>query len=304
MDGKDPDEQPKADPTPEPTDDSLRKPLLYVSELIAAPDMVNAGESFRVSVTLINRGGVDARYILAAASAEDEGLVSTEQIGRKFAEQLKKGEKLSFSFEFTVSMKALSGEHRLFVAVEYEDRYGTAYSERAELVVNVVQPVSLGFDNAKLPEKVTSGDSFEIPIAVYNTGYAPMYNVKAELLCDGLIAAAAYFGKLEPDQSADKMMSVFAATLYGGKYGESVGQILISYVDAEGASYTDVIAVRTTIPRAVKLTDEEKAAEEAKIAEQKTLSQWWVSLLIGIAIIAVIVSVIIVTKFTRAMKMK
>ena len=54
----------------------------------------------------------------------------------------------------------------------------------------------------------------------------------------------------------------------------------------------------------VDITDEQKAAEEAKKQEQQTLSQWWVSLLIGIAIIAIIVSVIIVTKFTRAMKMK
>ena len=54
----------------------------------------------------------------------------------------------------------------------------------------------------------------------------------------------------------------------------------------------------------VKITDveQEKLEEEAK--EQETLSQWWVSLLFGIAIIAVLVAVIIVGKFSRMMKMR
>ena len=54
----------------------------------------------------------------------------------------------------------------------------------------------------------------------------------------------------------------------------------------------------------MKITDEEQEKLEEEAKEQETLSQWWVSLLFGIAIIAVLVAVIIVGKFSRMMKMR
>ena len=54
----------------------------------------------------------------------------------------------------------------------------------------------------------------------------------------------------------------------------------------------------------VKITDVEKEKLEEEAKEQETLSQWWVSLLFGIAIIAVLVAVIIVGKFSRMMKLR
>ena len=38
--------------------------------------------------------------------------------------------------------------------------------------------------------------------------------------------------------------------------------------------------------------------------EQQTLSQWWVSLLVAIAFILIVLSVIVIARFSRMLKMK
>ena len=49
-----------------------------------------------------------------------------------------------------------------------------------------------------------------------------------------------------------------------------------------------------------KTEAEKKAEEEAK----RTAGQWWISVLVAFAIIAIIITVIIVSKFTRMMRIK
>ena len=38
--------------------------------------------------------------------------------------------------------------------------------------------------------------------------------------------------------------------------------------------------------------------------EQQTLSKWWVSVLIGIAVICILIAAIVIAKFMRMLKMK
>ena len=191
------------------------------------------------------------------------------------------------------------------VELSYEDKYGNAYGDSVPLEINVIQEASIGFDEMKLPEKLTSGETFTQPVCVYNTGYAPVYNVRCTLRMDGLIAASAFLGTLEPQQSADKAVSVFVTTLSGQeKYGTAYGELVISYEDMAGTEHTEYQSLRTTIEAPVVQTDEEKAKREKEQKEQQTLSQWWVSLLVAIAFILVILSVIVIARFSRMLKMK
>ncbi|MBQ6866959.1 MAG: hypothetical protein IJO15_08990 [Clostridia bacterium] len=187
----------------------------------------------------------------------------------------------------------------------YEDKYGNLYSDNVPLQVNVTQESSIGFDEMKLPETLTSGDTFTQPVCVYNTGYAPVYNVRCTLKMDGLIAASAFLGTLEPQQSADKAISIFVTTLPGQeKYGMAYGNLIISYEDMAGEAHEEYQQLQTTVQAPVVITDEEKAKKEKEQKEQQTLSQWWVSLLVSIAFILIILSVIVIARFSRMLKMK
>ena len=66
----------------------------------------------------------------------------------------------------------------------------------------------------------------------------------------------------------------------------------------------EVVELKIEILEPPKQTDEEKLKEQEKAEEQETLSQWWVSLFFGFAIIAVLVAMIIVYKFARLARMR
>lgn len=117
----------------------------------------------------------------------------------------------------------------------------------------------------KLPESVTSGESFTQPVCVYNSGYATLYNVRCVLNCDGLISASAYLGNLEPQQSADKTISIFVTTLSGSqKYGEVYGSLKVYYQDENGEENCAYSNLFTNITAPVVITDEQKAQRKRK----------------------------------------
>jgi hypothetical protein len=76
------------------------------------------------------------------------------------------------------------------------------------------------------------------------------------------------------------------------------------YVYGNGEQFEKYANSQINIAAPIIVTDEEKAKQAQEAKEQQTVASWWVSLLIGFAAIAILVSVIIVSKFSRMMKMK
>ncbi len=108
-----------------------------------------------------------------------------------------------------------------------------------------------------------------------------------------------------PGNGADKTITAFVTTLSGTqKYGETYGTAEITYEDENGEQQTEYQDLKMTIAEPVKITDEEKARQEQERKDQQTLSQWWISLLVAIAIIIVLVAIILITRFARLMRMK
>ena len=60
----------------------------------------------------------------------------------------------------------------------------------------------------------------------------------------------------------------------------------------------------TEILKPVIEGEETEAEKKAKEEEQKTVGQWWITIIVGLAIISIIVAVIVVSKFSRMMRMK
>ena len=284
---------------------TVKKPVLVLEKSEVSDQTIAGGQTFTLSVEVKNVGDLEAKNVRVHAAAQGEGLYRSDGLAPRFLTQLGTGESAALSFRFASDRTVFAGRHGVAVELSYEDKYGNAYGDSVPLEINVIQEASIGFDEMKLPEKLTSGETFTQPVCVYNTGYAPVYNVRCTLRMDGLIAASAFLGTLEPQQSADKAVSVFVTTLSGQeKYGTAYGELVISYEDMAGTEHTEYQSLRTTIEAPVVQTDEEKAKREKEQKEQQTLSQWWVSLLVAIAFILVILSVIVIARFSRMLKMK
>lgn len=284
---------------------AVRKPVLQLVSGAVTPDSVDGAGEVLLTVTLQNVGNRDATNLRLTAQSQDSDVLMTSDLNGVFLTGLAMEGTVEGSFTFAVNERTLSGSHYLTVQATYEDKYGGSYTDAWQFRVNVTQPVKLGFDQMKLPESITSGESFTELLYVYNPSQAPAYQVQATLSVDGLVCASAYLGTIEAQGSAGKEMSIFATTLSGSqRYGESYGMLEISYQDEQGEWYVLTQDLDITIEEPKPITDEEKEKQEAEQKEQQTLSQWWVSLLIAIAAILVLLSLIIISKFTRMLKMR
>lgn len=301
-DGQDPPKESTGGGSSGPT---ASKPVLMVTTCTLSASTLKAGDTVQVNLTAKNVGRRTANNIRATIVSDDANIVLLNTFSAQYVRALASGDETPFSFELQVLPHAVGGMHTMTIQLNYEGPDNSAYTENAVFRFTVEQEAALEYDAVKLPESATSGDSFSLPVSAYNPGTATVYNVRFTLSVPGLIAATAYLGNLGPQESADKMMEVFATMLDGPeKYGTTYGMCELTYEDATGRAYWESMDLSMEILEPVKITDEEQEKLEEEAKEQETLSQWWVSLLFGIAIIAVLVAVIIVGKFSRMMKMR
>ena len=272
----------------------------------AYSEVVNGGDGFTVTLTVRNSGTRDAKNVVVQFTAEDDAIRHTGIQDHQTIETLKKGESTTIVFDLRALPSAMEGKHSFRFSCSYKDSANSgSYENGADYPLTVVQKASLGYDEVRLPESITSGESFTLPVCVYNTGFSQIFNIRCSLDCDGLICSSAFLGNLAPQESSDKAITVFVTTLSGSqKYGETYGNIEITYEDVNGEKQTEYQSVKMTITEPIKITDEEKEREKQKVEEQQTLSQWWISLLVAIAIIIILIAVILIARFARILKMK
>ena len=284
---------------------SASKPVLVVSACSATPDTLESGDTMHVDLTVKNVGRRTANNIRVTLTSDDANIVLLNEYSAPYLRGLASNKEAEFAFDMQALPKALGGMHTMTITITYESASNVSFTETATFRVTVDQPILFSHDKVELPKNITSGESFSLPVNVYNTGLTSIYNVKCTLEVPGLIAASAYLGNLEPQQSSDKTMSVFATTIdSNNKYGTTYGACVFTYEDAKGEQYQESVEVKIEILEPVKETDEEKEKAEEEAKEQKALSQWGSSLLFGLAIIAVLTSIIIIAKFSRMMKMR
>jgi hypothetical protein len=284
---------------------SASKPVLIVTACSVAPDTLESGDTMHVDLTVKNVGRRTAHNIRVNVTSDDPNIALVDEFSAPYLRGLASNKEAEFSFAMQVMPMALGGMHTMTIAIAYESTNNVAFTETAAFRVTVNQPILFSHDKVELPKNITSGESFSLPVNAYNTGLTSIYNVKCTLEVPGLIAASAYLGNLEPQKSSDKTMSVFATTIDSNtKYGTTYGACVFTYEDAKGEQYQESVEVKIEILEPVKETDEEKEKAEEEAKEQKALSQWWISLLFGLAIIAVLTSIIIIARFSRMMKMR
>ena len=269
-------------------------------------EIINGGDGFTVTLTLKNTGTRDAKNVTVQYAAEDDSIRHKGVQDHQSIGDLKKGESTTVTFDLRALPSAAEGKHTFRFTCHYDDaKNGGSYENGVDYPLTVIQKASLGYDEVRLPESIVSGESFTLPVCVYNIGFSQIFNIRCSLNCDGLICSSAFLGNLAPQESADKAMTVFVTTLSGSqKYGEAYGMVEISYEDVNGEKHSESQSVRMTIAEPQKITDEEKLKQEQEQKEQQTLSQWWISLLVAIAVIIILIAVIVIARFARMMRMK
>ena len=302
-DGLDPASQNVTPPSISSGKEAVETPKLFISTCKIEPAVVGGGEEFTVTVTIENIGSIRARTVLLTYGSDNTGIVPADTNNVIHLENIASGKSEMATLAFKTTKDVLAGNQSFYVKLSYVDLYGGTYSESLTFLVSVTQPAEMGYDPITVPKQVNAGETITIPVHVFNTGKSPLHNVSATISGSGLIPTSSVFlGNIKPGESGAGTIEVYISTLSmtGGAndYGKTNGTYAITYTDDNGEKHTTQVSFSTEIIQPV--TEDEKEDTE----EQKTVGQWWISVLVAFAVISIIVTVIIVSKFTRMMRMR
>lgn len=281
---------------------TVETPKLYVSSCEITPSAVGAEEEFTVHAAVENIGAIRARSVLLSYGSETGDLIPAQTGGVQHLENIAAGKSAEASFSLRATAEALAGNQPFFVRLDYVDLYGGTYTETFSFFVRVTQPAEMEYDPLAVPEQVAAGESFPIPASVRNTGKSVLHNVTVYLDAPGLLlTSSAFLGNIQPGESKNGEMKVYAETLpedaEDSGYCSIEGTAVISCQDDFGETLTTEVPFST---RVVSPADQSKAERE----QQKTASQWWISVLVTFAAIAILISGMVISRFSRMMQMR
>lgn len=282
--------------------EAVETPKLYISACEITPETVGGEKEFSVAVTIENIGAIRARSVILTYGSDTAGIVPAQTNNTMHLKNIASGKSETASFAFQTTKDVLAGDQSFYVKLDYVDLYGGIYTATRTFLVRVIQLAKMEYDPINVPKQVTAGETISVPVSVFNTGKSTLRNVTATISGAGLIpTSGVFFGDILPGESGNGEMEVYVGvfSMTGNTtndYGKSNGTYTITYMDDNGEEHKEDMEFSTEI---VKPAED---LEDAK--EEQTAGQWWISILVAFAIIAIVVSVIVVTKFSRVMRMK
>lgn len=304
-DGDDP-----PDPNAPLPKEEVEKPELFISDCVVTPDTVGGEENFTVEVTIDNIGAIRARSVRLSYGSETAGIIPAETNSAMHLENIASGDSTTVSFQLKTTKDVLAGDQPFYVTLDYVDLYGGVYTSTRTFLVRITRPAEISYDSISVPKQVTAGETLSLPANVFNIGKSTLRNVTITVTGAGLFPTSSVFlGDVLPGQAGNGEMKVFIGMLsmtegYSEDYGPTNGVYTITYTDDAGEEYKIDMQFSTEILKPVIEGEETEAEKQAKEEEQKTVGQWWITVLVGFAIISITVAVIVVGKFSRMMRMR
>lgn len=280
----------------------VETPKLYISACDIAQETVGGEEEFSVAVIIENIGVIQARSVILTYGSDTAGIVPAQTNNTMHLKNIAGGKSQTASFAFQTTTDVLAGEQSFYVKLDYVDIYGGIYTENRIFLVRVTQPAKMEYAPVSIPKQVISGETISVPVRVFNTGKSTLRNVVATISGSGLIlTSSVFFGDILPGESGNGEVEFYVGILSmtdntTNDYGKSNGTYTITYMDDNGEEHKEEMDFSTEIIQ--------PAEDSEDVTEEKTVGQWWISILVAFAIIAIIISAMVVTKFSRMMQMK
>lgn len=281
----------------------VEKPELFISDCSVTPDVVGGDEAFTVTVTVDNIGAIRARAVRLSYGSEAAGIVPVETNSAMNLENIASGESAAASFQLRTTKDVLAGNQPFYVTLDYVDLYGGVYTSTRTFLVGVTRPAEIAYDSISVPKTVTAGETLSLPANVFNIGKSTLRNVTITVTGAGLFPVSSVFlGDIAPGKAGNGELKLFIGMLsmtegYTESYGKTIGKYTITYTDDADEAHAIALDFSTEIKQPV--IEEEKKAPETI---ENPAFQWWVTILVGLAVIAIIVTGILLTRFSRLLR--
>lgn len=263
-------------PTKKATTQNASRPQLIVTSYSLDGKYVSPSKSANLSVILKNESKNKSIKNLKLTISEEKNDIKFKR-ENSFVDEIKPKGTYTLNIELTAAKTAEIGEHKLVLASTYEDKYFTSFESSDNILINVKQKTALDYDGIILPKKLTQDDTATMEVNLMNTGKSAIRNAKISFDIDGLETGGVLFiGMIKAGESKTGSANFQVSS---SKLGDVKGTATLSYEDDFGKSYSESIALSSTIikKKAVK-SDSDMDKKKSKF------SLWWLFLLIGLAI--------------------
>ena len=290
-DGIDPDAT--TEETVEPVAEELPTfaPKVMVKSYKYSKSEILPGDEVKADIVLLNTSKENTvKNMTIAVTADTESFTLLSQSDSIYIEKIAPQEETTISFSYRVNAKTAAGQYDFDLAMDYADGDGNTYTTTGKAKIMIGQSSEMQFDALNFPAEVVVADVVEANVQAMNLGRSKIYNVRAEIVADGLKPQGTIFiGDMEPGTAATGSTQVSVSSLSGSKlYGNTEGTITYYYEDESGKEYTEEATFTTTIKSPFSDQKEETTPDNT--------NQWWVIMAVVIGCIVVAAGVIIARK--------
>ena len=271
-DGIDPDATTEAVVEPVAEDLPTFAPKVMVKSYKFSKDEILSGDEITAEITLLNTSKENTvKNMTVAVTADTESFTLLSQSDSVYIEKIAPQEETTITFSYRVNAKTAAGQYDLDLAMDYADGDGNTYSTSGKAKITVQQSSEMQFDQLSFPSEVVVADVVEAKVQAMNLGRSKMYNVRAEIVADGLKPQGTIFiGDMEAGTAA------------------TGSTITYYYEDESGKEYTEEATFTTTI--------KSPFSDQQQQTTPDNTNQWWVIMAVILGCIAVAAGVIIVRK--------
>ncbi len=230
--------------------DKTSTPRIIVTGFSTDPEVVYAGDTFKLTITVQNTSLTTAvsniQFDLKAASEGTnsettyEAFLPTSGSATKFVSSIPAGATTAISIEMTARSDLMQKPYVITLNAAYEDSQRNPYTMSSNISIPIKQEARIDSGEVEiLPDSISVGNSANIMFPVYNKGKTTLYNVQVDFVGDTIEGGSTFLGKLEPGATGnvDAMVNGIAPTMDDGiiiariSYEDEAGNV--SYLEKE-----------------------------------------------------------------------
>ena len=231
-------------------DDKVSTPRIIVTGFKTDPEVVYAGDTFKLTISVQNTSSVTAvsniQFDLKAASEGNnnettyEAFLPTSGSATIFVPAIPAGSTTNISIEMTARSDLMQKPYVITLNASYEDSDRNPYTMSSNISIPVKQEARIDSGEVEiLPDMIDVGNQANVMFPVYNKGKTTLYNVQVDFIADSIEGGSTFLGKLEPGATGnvDAMITGIAPTMDEGiiiariSYEDEAGNV--SYIDKE-----------------------------------------------------------------------
>lgn len=226
----------------EDPDKKASNPRIIVTGYRTEPEVVYAGSTFKLSVSVKNTSKATAvENVLFNLEATVEGkdadatysaFLPTSGSSSVYTERISPGETYDMSIEMEAKSDLSQKPYVLTVNMKYDTEDQINMSDVAHVSVPIKQEAKIDTGAAEImPESIAVGEQSNVMFSVFNTGKTTLYNVKVTYESASVESGITYLGNIAPGatQNVDSMLTGIAPDT-----GEGIVKAVITYEDEAG----------------------------------------------------------------------